>query len=1087
MRRLLTAFSTEERLQAAAEFLTTHSGEEILVVAATRTAADELIRRCCRESRVVFGVHRFTLPQLAFLLASERLAQEGRSFLTGVAMDAIAARAVQTCRTGSGLSWFEPVALTPGFFHALAATLNELRLNNVGPDAIRAAGPSGKDLASLLELFTAHLQETEAADLASAYRTAAAVIAEPGFRFAGRPLLLLDLLPSSALEQETIENLSRAASTVLATVHTRDASSVAVLQNALGVAAEALRALPLQGGEPPKAAGGCAEADRALDRLRAHVFETSAPEGALDSSVEFLSATDEGRECVEIARSALTLAESGVPFDEMAVALRNPAAYQPALEDAMRRAGIPVFFSMGSRRPNPSGRALLALLDCAAEGLSASRFSEYLSLGQVPELQTEAPKWIPIQGELFPDLHRDEVREPDEDASVDDNTPVVSGTLRTPYLWERLLVDAAVIGGYGRWVRRLDGLANEFRKQLHEAQRDDDSVKLHLERQLDRLASLRKFALPIIDSLANLPERASWDAWLDALEALAALALRQPELVLSVLTELRPMGNIGGVVLGEVREVLSHRLTFLRAEAPERRYGHIFVATPDELPGLSFDVVFLPGLAEDNFPKKAFEDPLLLDDARRQISSCLLTQDMRIGRERLFLHIAAGAARSRLWMSYPRMNLGQGRARNPSFYALDVLRAVTGKVPSLEELQQQSALQARTQMGWPAPRSAAAAIDDAEYDLAVIGEVLRFPRDDAAGRARYLLTANAHLGRSLRSRAGRWRRRWMEADGVVAAGPDDKTIAALLPHRTTARPYSATALQQFAACPYRFVLYSIHRLRPREDAVAIERIDALTRGSLFHEAQFRLLSELRTRGLLPIATDITPLADEVLDDIAETYREELAPAIPTVWESQIEDIRWDLRGWVREMSRAENSGWIPKWFELSFGLPAARDRDPSSRNEPVELRDGVRVRGAIDMVEEHGETIRITDHKTGRALTRHPGVTGEGEILQPVLYAQAAETLLGKRAESARLFYCTERGGYAAFEIPIDGYARDALASAIRKIDQSIAEGFLPAAPREGACGLCDYRVVCGPYEELRTRQKHPDRLALLTELRETP
>ena len=139
------------------------------------------------------------------------------------------------------------------------------------------------------------------------------------------------------------------------------------------------------------------------------------------------------------------------------------------------------------------------------------------------------------------------------------------------------------------------------------------------------------------------------------------------------------------------------------------------------------------------------------------------------------------------------------------------------------------------------------------------------------------------------------------------------------------------------------------------------------------------------------------------------------------------------------------------------------------------------------MVEEHGEAIRITDHKTGRALPRPPGVTGKGEILQPVLYAQAAESLLGKRAESARLFYCTERGGYAAFEIPIDDAARESLATAIRKIGQSIEEGFLPAAPREGACAVCDYRMVCGPYEELRVRRKSTDRLALLTELREMP
>ena len=68
----------------------------------------------------------------------------------------------------------------------------------------------------------------------------------------------------------------------------------------------------------------------------------------------------------------------------MAVLLRTAADYAAPLEEALRRADIPVFFSRGATRPHPAGRALLALLACAAENLSARRFAEYLSLSQVP-------------------------------------------------------------------------------------------------------------------------------------------------------------------------------------------------------------------------------------------------------------------------------------------------------------------------------------------------------------------------------------------------------------------------------------------------------------------------------------------------------------------------------------------------------------------------------------------------------------------------------------------------------------------------------------------------------------------------------
>ena len=70
----------------------------------------------------------------------------------------------------------------------------------------------------------------------------------------------------------------------------------------------------------------------------------------------------------------------------MAVLLRAPEVYGSLLEVALRRAGIPAWFARGTSRPDPVGRAFLALLDCALEGLSARRFAEYLSLGQVPPL-----------------------------------------------------------------------------------------------------------------------------------------------------------------------------------------------------------------------------------------------------------------------------------------------------------------------------------------------------------------------------------------------------------------------------------------------------------------------------------------------------------------------------------------------------------------------------------------------------------------------------------------------------------------------------------------------------------------------------
>ena len=129
--------------------------------------------------------------------------------------------------------------------------------------------------------------------------------------------------------------------------------------------------------------------------------------------------------------------------------------------------------------------------------------------------------------------------------------------------------------------------------------------------------------------------------------------------------------------------------------------------------------------------------------------------------------------------------------------------------------------------------------------------------------------------------------------------------------------------------------------------------------------------------------------------------------------------------------------------------------------------------------------LRITDHKTGKVRATPGLVIGGGEILQPVLYALAAEQLLDAEVESGRLYYCTADGGYADAVVPLDDRARDAAVTVANTIGAALSEGFLPAAPKKDACRWCDYRPICGPHEELRTSRKSRERLAPLAKLRE--
>jgi len=1046
----------------------------VLVLGPSWEACDDLVRAATVATGARFGTVRLTLDRLAVRLATPALARDHRTPATALSLSAVAARAVHLVLGEHGLGYFTPVADRPGFPLAVARTLAELRMNRVAPEALIALGALGRDLGMLAGRVARELEEAGLADRAIVFEAAvAAARADPRPHPMGLPLLLLDLPITTACEAALIAALASSAPDVLATAPAGDGRSLERLETALGCTAS-----------PPTAP----RRQTSLDALKSHLFELGEPPpAALDGSVALSSWPGEARECVEIARGVQAEAAGGVPFDRMAVFLRSPAEYRPHLEEAFRRAAIPVFFARGTTRPDPAGRALLALLACRIERLSARRFAEYVSLAQVPdpgEVQDADARWTPPEDDLLPLPPAAEPRTGDERGD---------GSTRAPWRWEKLLVEASVIGGKERWKKRLDGLEEELRLRREALTDEQEETRVRaLESQLADLGYLRGFALPLIERLDALPRQARWGEWLAHLRALATAALREPGGVLATLAELEPMAPIGPIDLDEVQLILGPRLRELTVPPARRRYGAVFVASAEAARGLAFDVVFVPGLAEKLFPRKIVEDPILLDAHRRALDAPgLVTQPARVAAERLALRLAVGAARERVVLSWPRVDVEQARPRVPSFYGLDALRAASGQLPGFDELEARGGDRTGGRLGWPAPSRPGDAIDEAEYDLTLLAGLRDADPATTDGSARYLLDANVHLGRALRARGRRWLRRWTPADGLV--DPDDLAREALAVHQLAARPFSPTALQHFAACPYRFFLQALMRLQPREEPVAIEVLDPLTRGALFHEVQFAVLTELRAAKLLPVGPanfDVVRAAvDGALDTVAARWADKLWPAIDRVWSDGIDGIRADLREWLRRAAEADD-GWVPWRFELAFGL-ADRDRpqaDPASVPDPVPVIGDLRLRGSVDLVERHARgVLRATDHKTGKTRPKTGVVVGGGTVLQPILYALACENLLHEPVEAGRLYYCTADGGYEERIVPLDAGSRKLTGEVVEIIGRALAGGFLPAMPERGACRYCDYRPVCGPHEETRTARKPRDRCADLHGLRSLP
>jgi len=270
----------------------------------------------------------------------------------------------------------------------------------------------------------------------------------------------------------------------------------------------------------------------------------------------------------------------------------------------------------------------------------------------------------------------------------------------------------------------------------------------------------------------------------------------------------------------------------------------------------------------------------------------------------------------------------------------------------------------------------------------------------------------------------------------------------------------------------------------------LQSIDPVTRGAIFHRVQARFVRKCLDNSWLPLSParlqDAQALLDDILDKIAGEFKEELAPAIERVWQDEIEQMRSDVRGWLLRLT--EQNSWSPVLVEFAFGLPTDDGYDPASTSDPVHLAEGFLLRGIIDLAEQNASrSLRVTDYKTGKDRTEESVIVGRGELLQPVLYSLAIERIRKESVSEARLWYCTSTGGYSERVVPMNDSTRSCGSEVLTIISHAVETGFLPPAPREGACSWCDFRAVCGPNEELRATRKDQKPLAALFRLREMP
>src|SRR5690349_20368917 len=185
---VVSSTSASARLAAARQFLSSrHPASELVIVGASRGAADDFARTLAREAGATFGLTRFSLTELA-ARAAAAAAVTRRAPGADAGLEAMAARATFDALAAGELAYFRPVADLPGFPRAIARTGQELRLAGVGFSDVVQQPVIGRDLGGLLSRVEDQLRTAGVDDRAALFRLAAEACRADRVRWARLPV-----------------------------------------------------------------------------------------------------------------------------------------------------------------------------------------------------------------------------------------------------------------------------------------------------------------------------------------------------------------------------------------------------------------------------------------------------------------------------------------------------------------------------------------------------------------------------------------------------------------------------------------------------------------------------------------------------------------------------------------------------------------------------------------------------------------------------------------------------------------------------------------------------------------------------------
>lgn len=191
---------------------------------------------------------------------------------------------------------------------------------------------------------------------------------------------------------------------------------------------------------------------------------------------------------------------------------------------------------------------------------------------------------------------------------------------------------------------------------------------------------------------------------------------------------------------------------------------------------------------------------------------------------------------------------------------------------------------------------------------------------------------------------------------------------------------SVTALEDYAACPFRFFAARVLRLRPRPSSR--DELDASEQGDIRHWVLAEVMEVLRREGLTPLrgggqAGRESRRARELCDGVLDTWEERRRTGPGPFWLLHRDLVHRDLGRLLEGERRVAVEGWEPGEFEVGFGLP-----DPAQSPEELAAGAPVRMEGVPLAIPDRSGTRRLElVGRVDRVDYRGDGRDAEGLII----------------------------------------------------------------------------------------------------------